>query len=365
MLPRATRTALAVAACLVAGAATRAQPPAGPGAEAGAPPSEKKVIVWSEVTPLRDSAAVDVCFPAYGLNIVNPAELVWNLDRAAREMIAVASKPITGTAESGEEMGRRGGGVLRQPVALATSGLGSFVLEGDGRVWIFRSGWVDSLDLGPASAPVVDLAVGSTGLLYVLRGREVLVLADLMDPKPLWTIPLPAALAPAVALTTSARGDVFVLGRGLTALVVFALDSRGVHRVVRERQARALRLASPGGLALSPAMLLPIVGREGWVGQDRFLVVTDGEAAGLVVLDAATFDVLGRHPLAGEAPGFVPGRVDVSNRGQIAVAAAGGGRSYAFPTRVLAGILDAAGAPGIHWRTIEPDSVHQAGDAGP
>jgi len=53
-------------------------------------------------------------------------------------------------------------------------------------------------------------------------------------------------------------------------------------------------------------------------------------------------------------PALAPGRIDVSNRGQIAVADVASGAAYALPARLLAHMLEPAK---VRWRSIDPDSI--------
>jgi hypothetical protein len=261
----------------------------------------------------------------------------------------MAARPIAGTADAGEELGRRGSGSLRQPIALHATTAGSTVLERDGRLMTFRGSEVDSVGLDLGGKAARDLAVGDAGLIYVLTETEVRVWSQTQRGAPLWKMTLPPALLPAVALTVSARGEIFVCGNGKTAVAVFDLDARGRYAVQRQCTATQAGLRAAGGVSLLEAMLLPIPGREGWVNEDRYLVVSDRTDRTLVALDAKSLRPVGRAALAADLPDAVPGRLDVNNRGQVALVDAERGLAWSLPTRVLASALEQAP---IRWRRI-------------
>jgi hypothetical protein len=321
--------------------------------------ARKALYLWQQVTPLATSGqVVDVGFTQHGLNIATPAEMVWNLVTDKPSLVAIAAKPIAGTAEAGEEIGRRAEGLLRRPVATAVSVNGHCVLEEGGRLVLLRSGWTDSVAVGAPKDPGRDVAIGVSGLVYVLAGREVRVYPEPPTAKPLWTIALPPKLLPAVAIAVASRGEVFVAGRGTDALAVFALDADGKYARVRGKTAAEAQIGEVGGLAITPALLIVLPGREGWVGQDRFLVLSDSKRPGFVALEAATLETLGRFDLAAEVQGATPGRLDVGNRAQIAFVDPQSGRSWALPSRVFAGLVEKAK---FGWRTIEVDSTQAGG----
>jgi hypothetical protein len=163
---------------------------------------------------------------------------------------------------------------------------------------------------------------------------------------------------PAAAITVSAGGTVFVAGRGALAVAAYELDARGVYKMVRSRTAKELHSQRPAGIAMTPNMLLPLPGREGWIGQDRFVVVSDAGRKSLVALEAKDLTAYASCDLGAEVPALVPGRIDVSNRGQIAVADATTGAAYALPARLLAQMLEPAK---VRWRSIDPDSIAASG----
>ena len=61
-------------------------------------------------------------------------------------------------------------------------------------------------------------------------------------------------------------------------------------------------------------------------------------------------------------PGAAPGRLDISNRGQIAFADPESGLAYALPARVLGSLVEPAT---IRWRTIERDTTTSTGSGAP
>ena len=338
------------AACWVCGLAGLAAAET-PDPNAAHTDSLNRAVLWNDVVRFATLSRVDdVAFTAAGRNIVTPVDIVWALADSTHDLVAVAARPITGTAEAGEEMGRRGAQLLRAPVALHVGMSGSFVLEKSGRLVVFRGGAVvDSIALATTASAPRDVFVSATGLVYILTTTDVRVFADPPGAAPLWTIALPPALVPAVACAVSARGEVFVAGEGKTALAVYDLDATGTYRKLRQATRVALGVDRVAGLTLLPALLLPIEGREGWVSEDRYVLLSDRGKRMLVTLDVPALHVVGRADLAVETPGLVPGRLDVSNRGQIALADAATGQAYSLPTRILASTL--AGAP-IRWRQI-------------
>jgi hypothetical protein len=342
-----------------------ALPAAGQAPQPAAPDSAPKpVIVWRNVTPLaQGSRIVDIAFTNPGLNIINPGEMAWLLDATSKGLLAVAAKPIAGTASAGEEMGRRATGLLRAPAAVFAAAATQYVLEQAGRLVILRSGWVDSVDVGSdARGTERDIAVGAGGLVYVLLGGEVRVFADPPGKSPLLTLRLDPKLLPVAGMAVSARGDVYVAGTGAMALAVYELDATGKFRLARSRTARELNVQRVGGIALSPALLLPYETREGWVSQDRFTVLSDTGRRKLLALESSTLAVLGNCDLTADVPGATPGRLDISNRGQIAFADPESGAAYALPARILGGLIEPAT---IRWRTIERDSTGASGSGAP
>jgi len=368
---RSVRITLLVAACAAVAASSRGPAPAV--AQSGAQSqaeldSLNRAVLWNDIVAFRAAGRVaDVAFTSVGRNIVTPVEMVWALADSTHELVALAARPIQGTAEAGEEMGRRGGKVLRAPVAMHSAPSGSYVLQADGRLVVLRSGAaLDSVDLHLKPGTARDVCVSAGGLIYVLTRDDVRVYTD-PPGAPVWTFALPAALVPGVAFSVSTRGEVFVTGGGKQVLGLFDLDATGKYRLVRAATAAQLGAARPAGIMVVPALLLPVEGREGWVTEDRFVAVTDRDKRALLVLDAGTLKVVGRTDLTREAPGLDPGRIDISNRGQVAVVDARTSRGYSLPTRILASAMDTApvkwrriGAVGDSTRAAPPDTARAA-----
>ena len=351
-----------IAAIAVSAGAASAQPHSDHDLEAekARVDSLNRAVLWHDVVALNAAARVaDVAFAAVGRNIVTPIEIAWTLADSLPELVAVAARPIAGTADAGEELGRRGGGLLRDPIALHTTIAGSWILERQGRLVSLRGTQVDSVQLDLQNRTPRDLAVGDAGLVHVLTDRDVRVWSQSAQGPPLWTMELPAALLPAVAVAVSARGEIFVAGAGKTAVAVFDLGARGRYTMVRSCTAAQAGIGAAGGITLLEAMLLPVTGREGWVAEDRFVTVSDRSRGALVVLDAATLARVGRVDLRGDLDAVQPGRLDVNNRGQVALVDAARGMAWALPTRVLATAMETST---IRWRQIG-SSADAAGDS--
>jgi len=326
-------------------------------------PKTNRFIFWTEVAPLQSvQRAVDVAFASPGLNIVQPVDVAWVLDGAAQDVVGIAAKPIQDTAEAGEALGRFGAGILRAPIALAATESSRFVLEASGRLIVRRPTHApppalatrfDSLTLALGRDRAVDLAVSSLGLIYVLAGNTIRVFADPPTGPPLWTFAVDAALRPAQALVVSMRGEVFVAGGGRDAIAVYDLDPTGKYRRVRGASALDLGVGGLTGIALSPMLLLPIDTREGWAGEDRFVIVSDPAGGRLLALEASNLTRLATFDVRAKQPDAVPGRLDVSNRGQIAYVDTKSGAATSLPAPVFAALIAPAK---IRWREVIPDS---------
>jgi hypothetical protein len=317
----------------------------------------KKFVVWNEITLLPSvRGGVDVAFMAMGRNIVNPVEMVWVLESGG-ELAAVAAKSIDGTATAGEEMGRRGRGVLRGPRAVDVCQRGSYVLETGDRLVVMRSAQIDSLQLTPGPDGVRDLAVGANGLLYVLLGSELRVYADPPTGAPIWIAPIDPDVLPAAALAVSNRGEIYVAGQGQQALAVYDLDGRGRLQRARGAAARALGVGGAAGVALTPALLLPLDEREGWPREDQFVLLADPGGRAILALDPASLKPVGRWDLGTTLPDAAPGRLAVSNRGQVAFVDPATGKAWTLPARILADLVQSAEFP---WRDLAPAEPHPA-----
>jgi hypothetical protein len=294
-----------------------------------------------------------VAFLSGSRDIIKPAELAWVAD-ASGALLAIATRPMAGTAEPGEKLGTRGEGRLRHPAALCVNASGSYVVDANGRLDVLRGASGDSLRLTAAAVDGLDVDVGITGLVYVLCGAELRVYSD-PPREPLWACALDPELLPASAITVSSRGEVYVVGRGKLALEMLDFDAEGKFGRVRGARAATLGVGALAGAALTPPMLLPVPGREGWAPEDRYLVVSDPVKCEILVLETRKLNPVGRWPMALELADATPGKLDVSNRGQIAVADSKTGVAYALPTRILASLLVLA--PDMRWRDIPPDST--------
>jgi hypothetical protein len=214
----AVRATLTLAFLFVGGAALAQVPPPPADTEVKA---EKPVVLWEQIVPiLPGSRLADVGFTNVGLNMVNPVEMVWAIDRDKSELVAIATKPIAGTATAGEVMGNRGGGQLHGPVALAIATSGSFVCQDNGQLTMLRSGWTDSLDLRPVTGPECAARcrrpVSST-----CSGSEVCVRRSISH------CGLHRRVCAGRSLVASAGGTVFAAGRGKLALPP-ELDATGI-----------------------------------------------------------------------------------------------------------------------------------------
>jgi hypothetical protein len=303
---------------------------------------------------------VDVSFATTGNDVIAPTNMVWIADPTQPGYRAVASRPIPETAKAGEFLGSRGEQLVRNTAALDVGRQRTHALSHQGRLVVVEGVSADSVDVAETLATAVDLDVSLTGLIAVLWGKQVSVYAN-PSSEPLWTLELEEDLLPAVAIAAGGTGELFVAGRGTVAVAAYALDTDGQFRRTRALRAADLELESPGGLEVTPFMLLPVPGREGWVGQDRFLLVSDTSTGVLVALERRDFQFVGRWNLREELPGVAPGRLDVSNRGQIAFVDVRSGAAYALPTRVTAGMVRSAD---FRWRVLDQPRVFrvQGGD---
>lgn len=335
-------------------------------AEESVAPTTKgnRFIFWTEVARLQGvEHAVDVAFAIPGLNIVQPVDVAWVIDGRSQDVVGIAAKPVQDMAEAGEVLGRFGAGMLREPIALAASEASRYILEASGRLIVRRptnapppalATRFDSLTLALGRDRPVDLAVSAMGLVYVLAGNTVRVFSDPPAGAPLWTFSVEESLRPARALAVSMRGEVYVAGGGRDAIAVYDLDATGKFRRVRGVPAADVGGGRVAGIALSPMLLLPIDTREGWASEDRFVIVSIPESGKLVALEAATLERLANFDLRAKQPDAAPGRLDVSNRGQIAYVDTKSGAATSLPAPVFASLIEPAK---IRWREVIPDST--------
>ena len=314
-------------------------------------PEDEAIILFSErVQVAADGRATDVSFATTGLEIIQPNDMVWIADPTAPGIAAVASRPIKDTAKAGEVMGRRGESALHRTAALHVGPDEVHAISEAGMLVALRSGWADSVRVGRGIARSADLDVSAPGLVCVLWGDTVSVYGE-PPSAPLWRFGLEKDVLPAVAVAISSAGEVFVAGRGEVAVAVYGLDDAGSFHRTRAARAADLKLRAVGGLEVSPFMLLPVPGREGWVDQDRFVFVTDSETGAVVVLERSDLKRVGRWDVRSELPGAAPGRLDLSNRGQIAYVDTRSGAAWVLPTRVTADLVSGAK---IRWRVLDP-----------
>jgi hypothetical protein len=327
----------------------------------GTTPEEEQQILFDEVVQVAaDGRALDVSFATSGHDVITPTNMVWIADPTERGFRAVASRPIPGTAKAGEFLGARGQEIVRETAALHVGPSRAHLLSQEGRLKIFSRGAIDSVVVARTLASAVDLDVSLTGLICVLWGEQVAVYAY-PPAEPLWVFEVDEDVRPAVAIAASGTGEIFLVGRGTVAVAAYELADEGQYVRTRALRAADLELESPGGIGVTPFMLLPVPGREGWVGQDRFLVISDTSTGSLHVVERRDLKFVGRWSLRQEQPGAAPGRLDISNRGQIAYVDTRSGAAFVLPTRVTAAMVRGAD---FRWRVIDQPRVFrvQGGD---
>jgi len=240
--------------------------------------------------------------------------------------------------------------VAGEAVAVSINQTDSYLIDSRAMLFVIHKGWVDSLRLAPSLVSRVDIAGSNSQLSYVLWGDEVHVYANPPVSPPMWTFPVDDDVLPAVNLAVGSRGEVIVAGQGRTALAVYDLDDQGQWQRVRSALRSDLDLGTLEGMCLSPAMLLPERGREGWVESNRFLFLADSETGELLALETATFEVVGRIQGRDHMPFAAPGRLSISNRGQIAVIDRRNDSAYVLPTSVT---LDMVRSADFRWRLLD------------
>ena len=293
--------------------------------------SPPPVLFEEHVQVAASGRAVDVAFGNLDLEIVNPTNVVWIADPAQTGVVAISSRPILGTAKAGENMGRRGPHQLRNTAALAVSAQGVFALSESGLLTVLGEHNADSLQVGGSVVSAVDIDVNPNGLIFVLWGSRVEVYPT-PPRKPLWSFEVDADVQPAVALSASAAGEVFVVGHGPQALSVYDLNDDGRYVRKMSVDAGSLDVESPGGVAVTPFMLLPVDEREGWADRDLFVLLSDTSTASLLALRRNDLQLVGRWDLRRELPSAAPGRMAVSNRGQIAYVDQRAAEAWVLPT---------------------------------
>lgn len=317
------------------------------------PQADEPQVVFDEIVQVAAAGkALDVAFANHDLEIVQPTKVVWIADPTQDGVEARASQPIQGTAKAGAHMGRRGPHVLRNTAAVAASSSGIFALSESGRLTVVGASNIDSLQVGGSLATAIDVDVNVNGLIFVLWGSRVEVFTT--PPRaPLWSFALEDDIQPAVALAASAAGEVFVVGQGSRALGVYELSSNGRYERKASADAASLDLEAPGGVAVTPFMLLPVPEREGWSDRDRFVLISDSATGSLVALDRTDLSFVGRWDLREKNPAASPGRLAVSNRGQIAYVDQRAAEAWVLPTSVMASLVSGAD---FRWRILNPDA---------
>jgi hypothetical protein len=139
-------------------------------------------------------------------------------------------------------------------------------------------------------------------------------------------------------------------------LVVYDLDDNGQWIRVRSALRTDLDIGTLQGMCLSPAMLLPEPGREGWVDNNRFLFLSDSETGNLLALEMATFEIVGRESVRDNVPFASPARLSVSNRGQIAFVDRRNESAHVLPTSVT---LDMVRTADFRWRLLDRPGEHR------
>lgn len=328
------------------------------------PTTSDEDILFNEIVPIAGSGgARDVSYAQGNLEVVKMNRVVWVLDPRVAGLHALACRPIPETAKAGESLGWLGEQVLggAEAVHVRDGDEGALVLTSQGTLIRLAGGTVDSMRVATGLVTAADLDANPSGLLAILWGMQVHVFAD-FGRVPLADFTLEDDLGPAVGIAVSARGDVVVAGRGSTAVAVYDLAADGRFRRGRSKTAADLKLHSVGGVEVTPFMVLPAQGREGWVDQDRFVMLSDVEGGTLMTLESSDLSPTGRWDLRGQLPGVAPGRFDVSNRGQIALVDQRSGEGQVLPTAVMISMVQ--GVMGIRWRVLEASRTFhvQGGD---
>ena len=300
--------------------------------------------------------ARDLCFEDTGFNLIRTNQMIWVADPQAAGVQAIASRPIRDIAKAGEAMGSRAAALAGEVVAVSITQTDTYLIDSRAMLFVIHKGWVDSLRLATSLAAQVDIVGSNSQLSYVLWGDEVRVYSNPPKAEPMWTIRLEEDIRPALSVALGSRGEVFVAGQGRTALAVYDLDDNGQWMRVRSALRSDLDIGTLQGMCLSPAMLLPEPGREGWVENNRFLFLSDSETGNLLALETATFEVVGRESIRGNVPFAAPARLSVSNRGQIAFVDQHNDSAHVLPTSVT---LDMVRSADFRWRLLDRPGEHR------
>jgi hypothetical protein len=314
-------------------------------------------VIFNEVIQVSGEGQTrDLSFEDTGFNLIRANQMIWLAGPQSPGIQAVASRPIRDVAKAGEVMGRRADRFARDVVAVCVTQDDSYLIDSRGMLYVVHKGWVDSLQVGSKLASEVDVAGSGNQLTYVLWGGEVRVYANPPSPQPLWTISIDDDVRPVVSITVGARGELLVAGQGRTALAVYDLDDAGRWSRVRSALRDDLDIGTVQGMCLSPGMLLPEPGREGWVDDSRFLFLSDSERGEIVALEAATFQVVGRQSVRDHVPFASPARLSISNRGQIAFVDKRNDSAHVLPTSVT---LDIVRDADFRWRLLDRPGKHR------
>jgi hypothetical protein len=331
-------------------------------------------VIFNEVIQVSpEGQARDISFEDTGFNLIRTNQMVWLAGPNRPGIQAVASRPIRDVAKAGEVMGTRADRFAGEVVALCVTQEDTYLIDSRGMLYVAHKGWVDSLQVASQVVSEVDVAGSSNQLSYVLWGGEVRVYSNPPTPHPLWTIRIEDDVRPVVSIAVGLRGEVLVAGQGRTALAVYDLDADGSWSRVRSALREDLDMGTVQGMCLSPGMMLPEPGREGWVEDRRFLFLSDSELGEIVVLEAKTLEVIGRQSVRKLVPFAAPARLSVSNRGQIAFVDRRNDTAHVLPTSVT---LDMVRGVDFRWRLLdrpgkyrvrqpdEPDSDDQSQQGG-
>jgi hypothetical protein len=358
-----TRVAAALVLALLAAVAQAqplaTEPPADPEADEKLP-----FILFDENVQVSEAGgASDVSFVASGFNTVIPANLIWLIRPGQGGIVALASRPIQDTAKAGEEMGAHGKAEARHPTALQVTDTATYVLDASGMLYVFRTGGTDSVRVGSGVVGSSDVAIGLSGLVYVLWGNTVAVF-EAGAPKPTWSFEVAPEQRPAVALASSSWGEVIVAGHGTLALAAYELGGSGRFERTRGRTRTELDVGTPGGMCLAPSMILPQKTREAWADEDEFLFVTGPETGTLAALKTRTFEEVARRDVRKEIPFVAPGRIDISNRGQVGFVDARSGVAHVLRVGLMIGMLENSD---VSWRILEakPQTLRIPGGSRP
>jgi hypothetical protein len=165
-------------------------------------------------------------------------------------------------------------------------------------------------------------------------------------------------------LAATSWGEVIVAGQGTLALAAYELGSSGRFERTRALERADLDVGTLGGACLAPAMILPQKSREAWADEDDFLFVTGPERGLLVALKTSTFTEVARRDVRKEVPFAAPGRIDISNRGQVGFVDVRSGAAHALRVGLIIDMLENSD---VSWRILEakPQTLRIQGGSRP